>query len=90
MGVRPEDILADDESSREFNGVAVRKGTIKASIDNVGIIESAAATDAQKQQAREALLSLIPGVYALGLMDVMQWKNPEIQQLFDEWAEQNC
>lgn len=81
-GVNPNDILADGNDTGEFHGLTVRKGTIKAAIENAKILESTKASRQEKQAAKEMLKQLAPHIVALELNQHVVWKNPEIQALF--------
>lgn len=67
MGIKPEDILPDDESFADLNGVTVRKGTVAAALANAEILNSNTATDAQKKQAIAMIIQLAPSLVALNL-----------------------
>lgn len=88
MGVRAEDFLPDDVSSREFNGVVVRKGSMGAAIANAKILASPKSTVQEKEAAKEMLKELAPALVAIGVHEHLTWKNPEIQKIFDAVAEE--
>ena len=52
LGIKPENILADQEDYLIINGVKARKGTIAAVLQNAAILSSNNATQEQKQAAK--------------------------------------
>jgi hypothetical protein len=86
---RPEDVIPDDKSYFEKDGKVIRKGTMAAALANAAIVESADASEAEKQQAMLLLKELAPSLAAIGLTHFLTWKNPQIQELFTKAAETN-
>lgn len=84
MSYSPEDLLPDDKNHVEMNGTKIRKGTMGAALANAKIIESSDATTEEKQAALIALKQLAPALIAFGLTTFLQWKNPIIQNIFDQ------
>ena len=84
MGYKPEDLLPDDKNHFEKNGSTIRKGTIAAALANASIVESTTATAEEKQAALDAIKVLTPQLIAFELTKFMQWKNPQIQSIFNE------
>ena len=84
MSVRPEDILPDDVSAVEINGIITRKGTVAAALANAKILASNDKTDNEKKKAKEMIRELAPMLVALELHQHVTWKNPEIQKIIDE------
>lgn len=82
MAIKPTDVLKDSENTAFFNGNLVRKGTIKAAIENAKIMNSESASNSEKQQARQMFEELIPDMIALELHIHVVWKDPEIQEMF--------
>ncbi len=83
MSYKPEDLMPDDKNYCEVNGKSIRKGSVAAALANAKIVESKNATAAQKKAALEALQQLAPALVDFELTRFMQWKNPEIQKIFD-------
>ncbi len=84
MGIKPEDLLSDEQNSAEFNGQPVRKGTIGAAIANARIYESTESSAEQKREALEMIKTLAPSIIALELHKFVTWKNADIQAVFDK------
>ena len=81
----PEDMLPDDQDSMTTaSGVVGRKGTMAAALANADIVEAADATQAEKLAALEAIRSIAPALKALGVTEHLEWKNKDIQALFNE------
>lgn len=86
MSYTPEDMLPDDRNHFDMNGQTIRKGSMAAALANAKIVESKTASKEEKQEALSALEKLAPTLIAFELMHFMQWKNPEIQNIFDQAA----
>ena len=86
MGYKPEDILPDDKSYVEKDGQTIRKGSVAAALANAKIVESETASKEDKQAALDNLKELAPTLINFELMDFLQLKNPQIQQIFDQAA----
>ncbi|MCP4474763.1 MAG: hypothetical protein GY821_09425 [Gammaproteobacteria bacterium] len=83
-----EDMIPDQASYAERGGTVVRKGTMAAALANAEIIETADATEEERQQAMTALKTLAPPLKAMGLTKFLHWNNPAIQALFDQIDEE--
>ena len=81
MAIGPKDILPDDQNTGKFDNVTVRKGTIKAFIDNIDILESTTASEQEKQLALVKMKELAPGLIALGMHRHVIFKNPQAEQI---------
>lgn len=88
--VRPEDILPDGVDSTVMNGQAVRKGTVAAFIANIDILEDTKTSAEQKQSAMQILRELAPAVRTVGLHKHVTFKNPLIEQLFEQLNDPSC
>jgi hypothetical protein len=75
MVIQPEDVLPDKVNSAIINGIAIRKGTIAAFLEN-----SNASTE-QIQAAIQMMRELAPAVIALGLHKHVVFKNSQIEQI---------
>lgn len=84
MGFKPEDVMSDDASHVEKNGVVIRKGSMAAVMANIEVIEDDSASPAEKQSAKEAIKELAPTLIGVGMTEYVTWKNPEVQAIFDE------
>ncbi len=84
MAIKPEDMLPDNQDFATANGQRIRKGSMAAAIANATLIDSPDATPAEKQAALDAIRELVPALKAFGLTQVVTWKNPDIQALFEE------
>lgn len=82
--VRPEDMIADHENEVMVGGMKVRKGTAAAVFANAKILSSVAATPEEKASAKNMIAEYAPGLIAAGMYDLVTWKNPEIQKIFDD------
>ncbi|QVQ27835.1 hypothetical protein [Achromobacter deleyi] len=77
--MRARDVLPDGMDQGNFNGVAVRKGTVGAFLANARVCcdprASADAVAAARRDIREAL----PALRALGLFEVLQVRDPALR-----------
>ena len=79
--VSPEDVLADGLEGAEFNDRYVRKGTIRAAIENIKTLNSLTPGTAEYQAHAEALRELTPSLEALELLDHFEPRDPVIAEL---------
>lgn len=82
--IRPEDILPDGIDKIAIDGQTVRKGTIAAFLLNTEILENPAATEKQKQEAKNLMKELAPAVIAIGLHKHVVFKNPEAEKILTD------
>ncbi len=82
----PSDLMPDEASYAIINGVKVRKGSAAAVFANAKILSSESATAAQKEKAHQIITELAPALVAAGIYEVVTWKNPEIQKIFEQAA----
>lgn len=52
MSIKPQDIIADDESYAEINGSKIRKGTMAAALANADIYTSSTANENEKKSSK--------------------------------------
>ena len=86
-GIRPEDILSDNENDTIIRGVRVRKGTIAAVLKNASILTSPLASKTKKEEAKKIIAEFAPALVVLGAHEHITWKNPDIQQEVEAAAE---
>jgi len=82
--VRPEDVLPDDTDFVTFHGVRVRKGTIKAAMDNMEILKSGDPAD--HAAALAMIRELARGLVALGVHRHFICRNPEAEAILEQAA----
>ena len=82
--MKPADILPDDVNAKEVDGMVLRKGSVAAFIANAKILTGSATNEAQKREAKDDLISLVPVLKKLGVFDVFSIRDPKIQSLVDE------
>ncbi len=83
QAIKPDDILADNESFVELHGVTVRKGSIAAFLKNVDLFEDETSTDSQKEAALAMIKDLAPAIIVSGLHRHAVFKNKTIQAILD-------
>lgn len=84
--MQPHDILPDHQNEVQVNGLTVRKGSVGAFLATVREWQDPA-RDADLRAAAEAdLRGLLPGLYALGLFQVLSARDPALQRLIDSAA----
>lgn len=81
--VRPEDILPTDVSSREINGVAVRKGSAAAFVANVKQLDGLDPSSAECEQIISQIRTLVPALRAVGIFDVFTLRNSALAELIE-------
>ncbi|MFW5418756.1 hypothetical protein J0910_19260 [Nocardiopsis sp. CNT-189] len=81
--VGPEDVLPDGAEGGEFGGMRVRKGTVKAAIDNARALESLEPGGAEHRAALARLREAVPALRALGLFEVFRFRDPDLADLLE-------
>lgn len=81
--MRAEDLLPDDANQRDFNGVAVRKGTVGAFLANAKMLTDPAASAAARAAAERDIIASLPALRALGLFDVLEIRDARLRALVD-------
>lgn len=84
--IRPEDVLSDAENSATVDGVTVRKGTVAAFIANAKLLETTPQSDPRYADIESELRNLVPGVRAVGLLDVFLPRSSLVASILDESA----
>lgn len=82
--MRPEDLLPDDRDHVQRAGITVRKGSVGAFLANATILLDADQDAAARNAAERDLLTLLPGLHALGLFDVLVPKDAALRQLVEQ------
>ncbi len=83
MTIRPEDVLADGQDCTFIRGIKVRKATFGAVLQNAVILASSQ-NSVEKENIKNLIAELVPGLIALGMNDHITWKNPEIQAIIED------
>lgn len=83
---RPEDVLPDQDNYKMLDGVQVRKGTIYAAMQNMELLEEGA--EKERQGALKAIQDLAPSLVVLGVHRHFMCRNPEVEILLKEAAEE--
>ncbi|MEV5120485.1 MAG: hypothetical protein ACN6PQ_05015 [Stenotrophomonas indicatrix] len=84
--MQPQDILPDHQNDVQVNGLTVRKGSVGAFLASVRDWQAPASDDATRATAEADLRSLLPGLHALGLFQVLSARDPALQRLIDSAA----
>jgi hypothetical protein len=78
--MRAKDLLADNESEREFDGRPVRKGSVGAFLANARTLtDPAASAEARAIAERDMMIGLLPALRALGLFDVFEIRDEKLR-----------
>ena len=77
--MRAQDLLPNDVSQAEFDGVSVRKGSVGAFLANARTLTDPAATVAARAAAERDLVELLPALRALGLFDVLEIRDKDLR-----------
>lgn len=81
--ITPTDVLADGVDGGIMNNTAVRKGTIKAMIDNIKALESVSPGSEDHDAIVAQIRELRPSLEALGLFTVFELRDPAVASLFE-------
>lgn len=81
--MQPHDILPDHQNDVKVNGLTVRKGSVGAFLASVRDWQDPASDAATRAAAEADLRSLLPGLHALGLFQVLAARDPALQRLID-------
>jgi hypothetical protein len=82
--VTPMDVLADGVDTGEFRGTEVRKGTVKAAIENAKALRGMTPGSAEYEATVGQLRELKPALIALGVFDVFEVKDPAVAAIFGD------
>jgi hypothetical protein len=81
--MRAKDLLADDESQRDFGGQLVRKGSVGAFLANARTLTDPAASVEARAIAERDMIELLPALGALGLFDVLEIRDEKLRAFVD-------
>lgn len=79
--VRPEDILADEQNITHVDGLALRKGTIAAFLQNALRWSATPADDSQRTALAEEIVRALPALRALGVFAVFDLRDANLRAL---------
>lgn len=77
--MKARDVLPDGTDLGEFNGMAVRKGTVGAFLANARVCLDPQATAQAVAVARRDIQEALPALNALGLFEVLQVRDPALR-----------
>lgn len=89
IGVRPEDILSDEQNTAEFNGTLLRKGTVAAFLANIAQLEDPLISEEERILILKNMEELAPAMIKIGFLNYVTFKNPVVQQMLIEAAKNN-
>lgn len=78
--MRANDVLPDDANQGDFNGVAIRKGTIAAFLANATAWSDPAVTAADRATAEAHMAEALRSLRAVRLFDVLEVRDPGLRQ----------
>lgn len=78
--MRAEDVLPDHLNQGNFNGVAVRKGTVGAFLANARVWCDPASGAPERATAERDLREAMPALRALGLFEVLEVRDPALRE----------
>jgi len=81
--VTPQDVIPDGDDAAEFQGVQVRKGTVKAVIENANALKGMTPGTPEYEATVAQLHELRPALVALGVFDVLKVKDPVIAAIIE-------
>ncbi|HVV69461.1 MAG TPA: hypothetical protein VHE99_10605 [Gammaproteobacteria bacterium] len=82
-----ESLYPDNVDVQEYQGVAVRKGTMAAIIANIDVLEARDSSEQEKSAALEQIRQYMPAVIATGLYQKVIWKNKLVQGVMQDIME---
>jgi hypothetical protein len=85
--IRPEDVLSDQADTASFGDTTVRKGTVAAFVANAKLIDELAEGSPEWDAVLEQLRRLLPGLRAVGVLDVFAPRSATIAALVEEDAD---
>lgn len=77
--MRADQILPDDASHAEFEGIQVRKGTVAAFIQNAKSWSDPSSDDVTREAAGNEIQNALPALHALGLFDVLEVRDARLR-----------
>ncbi len=77
--MKAQDVLPDGMDQGNFNGVAVRKGTVGAFLANARVCSDPGASEEAAAAARADIQEALPALRALGLFEVLQLRDPVLR-----------
>jgi hypothetical protein len=84
--MKAEQLLPDHVNSGEIQVITVRKGTVGAFLINVKSLQKSDTTAAERAELLAEMRDAIPALYALGLIDVFEARDPEIREMIAQYA----
>ena len=81
--MRADQVLPDDVNHGQFNGLAIRKGTVAAFLANARTWTRADAGADEREQARAQIAEDVPALRALGLFEVLEIRDERLRALVD-------
>ncbi|WOD30018.1 hypothetical protein RYH70_08060 [Alloalcanivorax xenomutans] len=85
--MRANDILPDEQSTLNLDGVTIRKGSVGAFLVNARLWLDPATPEPQRREAERDLAELLPALEAPGLFDILQVRQPSLRQWLDDQRE---
>jgi hypothetical protein len=82
--MRADQLLPDHLDASDFNGVAIRKGTVGAFLINARVWTSQSTDDAARANAAADIVEALPALCALGIFDVLDVRDPALRALIDQ------
>lgn len=82
--IRPEDVLPDEADSATFGGTTARKGTVAAFVANAKVLDDLSEGSPEWKAVVDQLRSLVPGLRAVGALDVFVPRSSVIAALTGE------
>lgn len=82
--ITPEAVLPDGVDGGEFGGQYVRKGTIRAAIENIKALQGLTPDDPSYQAHADTLRDLVPALAAVELFDHFTPRDPKIAALLGQ------
>ncbi len=84
--MRADQILPDDVDHGQFQGVAIRKGTVAAFLANARTWADARAGAGERAQAQAQIAEDLPALRALGLFETLEIRDEGLRAFVDGLA----
>lgn len=82
--MKAEDLLPDNENTKDIRGVTVRKGTIGAFLVNYRVVLDLASPPEEREAAWKDMAGQIAAMEALGMFDAFEVRDPTVRAFVDQ------
>lgn len=80
FAMKAEDLLLDNQNTRQCAGTTIRKGTVGAFLINAAHWCDSSTPAATRRLAEQDMIDALPALHALGLFDVFEIRNNDLRR----------